>query len=62
MAGKRLSRRKIAILGLVAVFLDAVGGGGWGSVATPSLIVAENGQPHEVVGSVNLVEFLVTLA
>ena len=31
-------------------------------MATPSLILAENGQPHEVVGSVNLVEFFVTLA
>lgn len=61
-AGKRLSRSRITILGLVAGFLDAVGGGGWGPVATPSLILAENGQPHEVVGSVNLVEFFVTLA
>ena len=50
------------ILGLVAGFLDAVGGGGWGPVATPSLILSENGQPHEVVGSVNLVEFFVTVA
>jgi uncharacterized membrane protein YfcA len=61
-AGKRLSRPKMFLLGLVAAFLDAVGGGGWGPVATPSLILAENDQPHEVVGSVNLVEFFVTLA
>jgi len=62
VAGKRLSRPKMTILGLVAAFLDAVGGGGWGPVATPSLILSENGQPHEVVGSVNLVEFFVTVA
>jgi uncharacterized membrane protein YfcA len=62
VAGKRLSTPKMALLGLVAAFLDAVGGGGWGPLATPSLILAENGQPHEVVGSVNLVEFFVTLA
>jgi uncharacterized membrane protein YfcA len=62
VAGKRLSRPRMTILGLVAGFRDAVGGGGWGPVATPSLILSENGQPHEVVGSVNLVEFFVTLA
>jgi uncharacterized membrane protein YfcA len=62
VAGKRLSRPRMTILGLVAGFLDAVGGGGWGPVATPSLILADNGQPHEVVGSVNLVEFFVTIA
>ncbi len=61
-AGKRLSRPRITILGLVAGFLDAMGGGGWGPVATPSLILAEDNQPHEVVGSVNLVEFFVTMA
>ena len=62
VAGKPLSRPKMVILGLVAAFLDAVGGGGWGPLATPSLILAENSEPHEVVGSVNLVEFFVTLA
>jgi uncharacterized membrane protein YfcA len=62
VAGKRLSRPKMTLLGLVAGFLDAVGGGGWGPVATPSLILSENGRPHEVVGSVNLVEFFVTVA
>jgi uncharacterized membrane protein YfcA len=60
--GKRLSRPRMVILGLVAGFLDAVGGGGWGPVATPSLILLDDGKPNEVVGSVNLVEFFVTLA
>jgi uncharacterized membrane protein YfcA len=62
VASRPLSRPKMFILGLVAAFLDAVGGGGWGPVATPSLILAENDQPNEVVGSVNLVEFFVTTA
>jgi uncharacterized membrane protein YfcA len=62
MASKQLSLPKMVVLGLVAAFLDAVGGGGWGPVATPSLILGENGQPSEVVGSVNLVEFFVTVA
>jgi uncharacterized membrane protein YfcA len=62
VVGKRMSRPRMTLLGLVAGFLDAVGGGGWGPVATPSLILSENGQPHEVVGSVNLVEFFVTVA
>jgi uncharacterized membrane protein YfcA len=62
VAGKQLSGPKIVTLGLMAGFLDAVGGGGWGPVATPSLILADNGQPHEVVGSVNVVEFFVTMA
>ena len=51
-----------SFLGLVAGFLDAVGGGGWGPVATPSLILSGNHEPHQVVGTVNLVEFFVTVA
>jgi uncharacterized membrane protein YfcA len=62
VVSKRMSRPRMTTMGLVAGFLDAVGGGGWGPVATPSLILSENGQPHEVVGSVNLVEFFVTVA
>lgn len=49
-------------LGLVAAFMDAVGGGGWGPIATPSLILKGNHEPRQVVGSVNLVEFVVTVA
>ena len=56
------SRWKLTLLGLVAGFMDAVGGGGWGPVATPSLILSGNDEPRQVVGSVNLVEFFVTVA
>jgi len=56
------SRVKLTLLGLVAGFMDAVGGGGWGPIATPSLILSGNDEPRQVVGSINLVEFFVTLA
>jgi uncharacterized membrane protein YfcA len=56
------SRAKLTVLGLVAGFMDAVGGGGWGPIATPSLILSGNDEPRQVVGSINLVEFFVTLA
>lgn len=58
----QLSAGKISLLGLVAGFLDALGGGGWGPVATPTLILTRNSHPSEVVGSVNLAEFFVTVA
>lgn len=53
---------KLAMLGFAAAFMDAVGGGGWGPIATPSLILTGDHEPRKVVGSVNLVEFFVTLA
>jgi len=54
-------RRKIAILGFFAAFVDAIGGGGWGPIATPTLI-AINTHPKKAIGSVNFAEFFVTLA
>jgi len=59
---EQLPAWRISLLGLVAGFLDALGGGGWGPVATPSLILGGNGHPNEVVGSVNAAEFFVTVA
>lgn len=53
---------KLGLLALAAAFMDALGGGGWGPIATPSLILSENHEPRKVVGSVNLVEFFVTVA
>lgn len=54
-----LRRRFLAPLGLVAGFVDATGGGGWGPVATPSLLVSGRMQPRKVVGSVDAAEFMV---
>ena len=48
-------------IGFVAGFLDASGGGGWGPVATSSL-VGSGHAPRMVVGSVNATEFFVTVA
>jgi uncharacterized membrane protein YfcA len=50
-----------APVGFVAGFLDASGGGGWGPVAT-STLVGSGHAPRMAVGSVNTTEFLVTIA
>jgi uncharacterized protein len=48
-------------LGAVGGFADAVGGGGWGPVVTTGLI-GSGGAPRETIGTVNTVEFFLTLA
>jgi uncharacterized protein len=52
----------LAPLGLFAGFVDATGGGGWGPVATPSLIASGKLDPRRVIGSVSAAEFAVTIA
>lgn len=54
-------RTKLISLGLAGGFLDAVGGGGWGPIVT-STLVARGSNPRFTIGSVNLVEFFVTVA
>lgn len=49
-------------IGLIGGFVDATGGGGWGPVATPSLMTVTRHEPHRVVGTVNTAEFLVAVA
>ncbi|GAA4685007.1 sulfite exporter TauE/SafE family protein [Phytohabitans rumicis] len=56
---KPLRSRFLAPLGLVAGFIDATGGGGWGPVATPSLLVSGRMEPRKVIGSVDTAEFVV---
>ncbi len=57
----RLKEAKfIAPLGLVGGFLDAAGGGGWGPVVTSNLLI-QGADPRKVVGTVNSVEFFLTL-
>jgi uncharacterized membrane protein YfcA len=51
----------IGPIGFVAGFLDASGGGGWGPVATSTLIGSGH-TPRTTVGSVNTTEFFVTVA
>jgi uncharacterized protein len=57
-----LRRRLLAPLGLSAGFVDAVGGGGWGPVATPTLLAAGRVEPRLVIGSVSAAELLVTVS
>ena len=52
--------RFIAPLGLFGGFLDAAGGGGWGPVVTSNLLI-QGADPRKVVGTVNTVEFFLTL-
>ena len=54
--------RFLAPLGLVAGFIDATGGGGWGPVATPTMLVSGRTEPRKIVGSVSASEFLVALS
>ncbi|WP_091663552.1 sulfite exporter TauE/SafE family protein [Micromonospora auratinigra] len=54
-----LRTRFLAPLGLVAGFIDATGGGGWGPVATPALLVSGRLEPRRVIGSVDTAEFVV---
>ncbi|NES12184.1 MULTISPECIES: sulfite exporter TauE/SafE family protein [Micromonospora] len=58
-AAGRLRGRFLAPLGLVAGFVDATGGGGWGPVATPALLVSGRLEPRKVIGSVDTAEFVV---
>nr|MDT0662964.1 sulfite exporter TauE/SafE family protein [Micromonospora sp. DSM 115978] len=57
-----LRSRFLAPLGLVAGFVDATGGGGWGPVATPTLLVSGRMEPRKVIGSVDTSEFVVSAA
>jgi uncharacterized membrane protein YfcA len=64
--GRVILRRKplalhSRVLGAVAGFLDAIGGGGWGTITTSTLI-ARGLPPRFAIGTANAVEFFVTLA
>jgi len=60
--GRPLRRRFLTPLGLVAGFLDATGGGGWGPVGTPALLASGRMEPRKVIGSIDTSEFLVAVA
>jgi uncharacterized membrane protein YfcA len=57
-----IPRAFIGPLGLVAGFLDAAGGGGWGPISTPTLLSSGRMQPRKVIGTVDTSEFLVATA
>jgi uncharacterized protein len=58
----RPAGRLLGPLGLVAGFIDATGGGGWGPVATSTLLGSGRLEPRKTVGSVNTAEFIVAVA
>lgn len=58
----QVSRAFLVALGSLAGFADATGGGGWGPIATPALILSRQVEPRRVVGSVDASEFFVALA
>ena len=60
--GKPLRRRFLGPLGLVAGFVDATGGGGWGPVGTPAILASGRLEPRKVIGTVDTSEFLVAVA
>jgi uncharacterized protein len=51
----------VRLLGFAGGFLDAGGGGGWGPVVTSNLLI-QGAEPRKVVGTVNTVEFFLTVA
>lgn len=55
------TKTRLMPLGLVGGFFDAIGGGGWGPIVT-STLVANGNHPRFAIGSVNSVEFFVTVA
>ena len=57
-----IPRAFLSPLGLIAGFLDAVGGGGWGPISTPTLLSSGRMEPRRVVGTVDTSEFIVALA
>ncbi len=59
---KALTWKFLAPLGLFAGFVDATGGGGWGPVATPALLVDGRMAPRKVIGSIDTSEFAVSAA
>ncbi len=57
----RAQRGNALPLGFGAGFLDAVGGGGWGTLITPHLM-ARQIEPRLAIGTANAAEFFVTSA
>ncbi|MDP9398776.1 MAG: sulfite exporter TauE/SafE family protein [Actinomycetota bacterium] len=58
---ERPGTRFLTGLGAFAGFVDSTGGGGWGPVATPTLLSTGRMDPRRVIGTVDTSEFLVAL-
>jgi uncharacterized membrane protein YfcA len=60
--GLPLRKRFLSPLGVVAGFVDATGGGGWGPVGTPAILASGRLEPRKTIGSIDTSEFLVAVA
>jgi len=58
----QINSRYIKFLGFSGGFVDAAGGGGWGPVVTPTLLVTTQTEPRKVIGTVSAAEFIVALS
>jgi uncharacterized membrane protein YfcA len=54
-------QKRIAPLGFFGALIDAIGGGGWGPIVTSTLLARGN-HTRYTIGTVNAVEFFVTLS
>ncbi|AIE58983.1 sulfite exporter TauE/SafE family protein [Bacillus methanolicus] len=57
-----LPYKQSILLGLIAGFADATGGGGWGPIATPILLSKKGMTARKVVGTVDTTEFAVAIS
>jgi uncharacterized membrane protein YfcA len=57
-----LSGKLLVPLGLVAGFVDAVGGGGWGPISTPTLLASGKMEPRKAIGTSSTSGFVVAVA
>ena len=58
---KNYSRKILILLGFLAGFVDAAGGGGWGPILT-STFVATGSSPRKAVGTVEVSEPIISVA
>lgn len=56
------SKAFLTPLGIVGGFMDAVGGGGWGPIATPALLAKKGATPRKVIGTVDTSEFAIAFS
>ena len=56
-----VSRAFLSPLGLIAGFLDAAGGGGWGPISTPTLLSSGRMEPRKIIGTVDTSEFVIAV-
>ncbi|MBD7964000.1 sulfite exporter TauE/SafE family protein [Fictibacillus norfolkensis] len=61
-SGRPFTKKQLVPLGLLAGFLDATGGGGWGPVTTPVLMAKQDMKTRKVIGSVDTSEFAVAVS